>query len=173
MAGVPGFSAVPRWTAGGNAGARDSPGGNPASSARLQAAAFVCDVTPPLGSPLPECKPPLAASADIPLLAKGVVLSDGSTRYVLCSLDYCELRTGAHDVFRRALANALGVNELHIEVRCVHPHDAPLYDTHAERLVEMVPSPPHTTDLAFVAVAAYGELGTGYICTDKALTEGG
>ena len=25
----------------------------------------------------------------------------------------------------------------------------------------------------FVAVAAYGELGTGYICTDKAFAEGG
>jgi len=25
----------------------------------------------------------------------------------------------------------------------------------------------------FVAVAAYGELGTGYICTDKAIAEGG
>jgi hypothetical protein len=25
----------------------------------------------------------------------------------------------------------------------------------------------------FIAVAAYGELGTGYICTDKAFAEGG
>ena len=100
------------------------------------------------------CKPPVAASADIPLLAKGVVISDGSTRYVLCSLDYCELRLGAHDLFRRTIANALGVNELQIEVHSIHPHDAPLYDTHAELLVEMAPSPPHTTDLAFIAIAS-------------------
>jgi hypothetical protein len=103
---------------------------------------------------LPECKPPFAASADIPLLAKGVVISDGNTRYVLCALDYCELRTGAHDLFRRTLANALGVNELQIEVHCLHQHDAPLYDTDAELLVEMVPSPPRTTDLAFIGIAA-------------------
>ena len=96
----------------------------------------------------------MATSADLPLLAKGVVISDGSTRYALCSLDYCELRTGAHDLFRRALANALAVNEMQVEVHCIHPHDAPLYDTQAELLVEMVPSPPHTTDLAFIAVAS-------------------
>jgi hypothetical protein len=96
----------------------------------------------------------VAASADIPLLAKGVVISDGATRYVLCALDYCELRTGAHDLFRRAIANALGLNELQIEVHCLHQHDAPLYDTHTELLMELAPSPPHTTDLAFIAVAS-------------------
>ena len=154
MAAVPALSAAPKWAAGADAGALDSAGGRQASSAKLQAAVFTCDITPPLGSPLPECKPPVAASADIPLLAKGVVISDGSTRYVLCALDYCELRTGAHDLFRRAIANALGVNELQIEVHCIHPHDAPLYDTEAELLAEMVPSPPHTTDLAFIAIAS-------------------
>jgi hypothetical protein len=154
MAAVPALSAAPKWAVGAGTASLASPGGRQASSAKLQAAVFTCDITPPLGSPLPECKPPVAASADIPLLAKGVVISDGATRYVLCALDYCELRTGAHDLFRRALANALGVNELHIEVHCLHPHDAPLYDTQAEFLAEMVPSPPHTTDLAFVAIAS-------------------
>jgi len=154
MAAVPALGAAPKLAAGAGAAALSSAGGRQAFSAKLQAAVFTCDITPALGSPLPECKPPVAASADIPLLAKGVVISDGSTRYVLCSLDYCELRTGAHDLFRRAIANALAVNELQIEVHCIHPHDAPLYDTHAELLVEMVPSPPHTTDLAFIAIAS-------------------
>jgi hypothetical protein len=122
--------------------------------AKLQAAGFACDITPPLGSPMAECKPPVAVSADMPLLAKGVVIDDGNTRYALCAVDYCELRTGAYDLFRRAMANALGVNELQIEVHSVHQHDAPLYDTYAELLAEMVPSPPRTTDLAFVGVAS-------------------
>jgi hypothetical protein len=100
------------------------------------------------------CNPPFATTADIPLLAKGVVIADGSTRYALCSLDYCELRTGAHDLFRRAVANALSVSELQIEVHCIHPHDAPFYDTYAEMLAGMVPSPPRTTDLAFAGVAS-------------------
>jgi hypothetical protein len=162
MAAVPALSATSKWAAGADAGTDAkadagplaSPAGPQASSARLQAAVFTCDITPPLGSPLVECNPPVAASADIPLLAKGVVISDGSARYVLCALDYCELRTGAHDLFRRAIGNALGVNELRIEVHCIHQHDAPLYDTQAELLVEMEPSPPHTTDLAFIAIAS-------------------
>jgi len=153
MAAVPALSAAPKWAAGAGAGALANSRGR-ASSARLQAAVFTCDVTPPLGSPLQECKPPVAVSADIPLLAKGVVISDGSTRYALCAVDYCELRLGAHDLFRRSIANALGVNELQIEVHCLHQHDAPAYDTHAELLIEMVPSPPYTTDLAFIAIAS-------------------
>ncbi len=143
MAAVPALGAAPVFAGNGRA-----------SSSKLQAAVFVCDITPPLGSPLPMCKPPEATSADISLQAKGVVISDGNTRYVLCSLDYCELRTGAHDLFRRNIANALGVNELQIEVHCIHPHDAPLYDTQAEILAGMVPSPPRTTDLAFIALAS-------------------
>jgi len=154
MAAVPALGAPPKWVAGADAGTMVASGGRRAASGKLLAAAFAQDITPPLGSPLPMCKPPVAASADIPLLAKGVVISDGGTRYVLCSLDYCELRTGAHELFRRVIANALGVNELQIEVHCIHPHDAPLYDTQAEFLAEMAPSPPHTTDLAFIAIAA-------------------
>jgi hypothetical protein len=100
------------------------------------------------------CNPPLATSADIPLLAKGVVIATEHSRYVLCSLDYCELRTGAHDLFRRTVASALGVNELQVEIHCIHPHDAPFYDTYAEMLAAMVPSPPGTTDLTFIGVAA-------------------
>jgi hypothetical protein len=90
----------------------------------------------------------------MPLLAKGVVIADASTRYALCAFDYCELCTGAYELFRSAIANALGVNELQIEVHCVHQHDAPVYDTNAELLAGMVPSPPRTTDLAFIGVAA-------------------
>src|SRR5579863_2107656 len=152
MAAVPALGATPTWAAGAGAGAMTSCSGR--ASWKLQAAVFTCDVTPPVGSPLPMCKPPVATSADIPLLAKGVVISDGNTKYVISSLDYCELRTGAHDLFRRCIANALGVNELQIEVHCIHPHDAPFYDTQAEILADMVSSPPHTTDLDFIGVAA-------------------
>jgi hypothetical protein len=120
----------------------------------LRAAAFSCDVTPPVGSPLEECTPPVATSADIPLLAKGVILSDGQTRYVLCVFDYCELRNGGHDLFRRKIADAAAVNELQVEVHCVHQHDAPLYDVDAEKIMGLVESPPHVCDLAFLEVAS-------------------
>jgi len=62
-------------------------------------------------------------------------MADGNKRFAPCSLDYSELRTGAHDLFRRALANALSADNLQIEVHCVHPHDGPFYDTYAEMMV--------------------------------------
>jgi hypothetical protein len=154
IAAVPALSVAPKLVAAAVPGVQESRSGQLPPSAILQAAAFSCDITPPLGSPLPECDPPFATSADTPLLAKGVVIADGNTRFALCGFDYCELRTGAHDLFRRAIANALSVGELHVEVHCLHPHDAPLYDTYAELLAGMVPSPPRTTDLEFVGAAA-------------------
>ena len=132
---------------------QSSPGLAPGSSA-LRAAVFSCDVTPPVGSPLEECHPPVATSVESPLLAKGVILSDGRTCYALCSFDYCELRTAAHDLFRRKIAEVLQVNELQVEVHCVHQHDAPLYDTNAEMLVDLMPSPPHLADLGLIESAA-------------------
>jgi len=128
--------------------------GSPADPPGLRGAVFSCDVTPPIGSPMEECDPPVATSVDGPLLAKGVVLSDGRTRYALCAFDYCELRTGAHDLFRRKIADALGVNELHVEVHCIHQHDAPVYDVNADMLLDLVPSPPHLGDPGFIASVA-------------------
>ena len=126
----------------------------PAASKGLKVAGFSCDVTPPVGSPLEECHPPVATSVDTPLLAKGLVLSDEKARYALCAFDYCELRTGAHDLFRRSIADALSVNELQVEVHCIHQHDAPLYDVNAEMLMDLVPSPPHVGDPGFIGSAS-------------------
>ena len=133
---------------------RDTEKGRASTSGGLRAAAFSLDVTPPVGSPLEECDPPIATSKDLPLFAKGVVLSDGKTRYVLSAFDYCELRTGAHDLFRRKIANAARINERHVAVHCVHQHDAPLYDTSAEKIMDLAQDPPHICDLAFLEDAS-------------------
>jgi len=152
MQGIPAVGAVPLW---GAASARAEGSRGPAAgSAGLRVATFACDVTPPVGSPLEECDPPVATSKDSPLLAKGVVLADGQTRYALCAFDYCELRTGAHDLVRRKIADALDVNELHVEVHCIHQHDAPFYEVNAELVMSMVPSPPHVADLDFLETAS-------------------
>jgi len=118
-------------------------GGSVPASSGVRVAVFTCDITPPVGSPLEECDPPVATSIDVPLLAKGIILADDRSLYAFCALDYCELRVGAHDLVRRKLANALGVNELRIEVHCLHQHDAPLYDTTADMLLDLVPAPPY------------------------------
>jgi hypothetical protein len=96
----------------------------------------------------------VATSEGSPLLAKGIILSDERTCYALCAFDYCELRTGAHDLFRRIIANALQVNELQVEVHCLHQHDAPLYDVYAEMLLDGMPSPPRLVDSGFIESAS-------------------
>lgn len=131
-----------------------SMGGQAPVATGRRVATFTCDITPPIGSPLEECDPPVATSVDTPLLAKGVVLSDRMTRYALCAFDYCELHTGTYDLFRRKIADALRVNELQVEVHCIHQHDAPLYDVDADLLLEWVPSPPRLSDVGFIASAS-------------------
>lgn len=119
----------------------------------VRVASFACDVTPPVGHPL--CGGwirPLEAVED-PLWAKGIVLANEDQRHVICVVDWCLLQTGAHDLFRRKLANAAGVAESHVTVHTVHQHNAPLADTRAQELLDAVPNAPRHLDPAFLAEA--------------------
>jgi dienelactone hydrolase len=116
-------------------------------------AVFQSEVTPPLGHPL--CGgwiQPLTA-VDDPLLAKGVVLEDGSRRYVVCAVDWCLLQTGAYDLFRRKLALAADTPEDRVTVHTVHQHNAPIADTNAELLLQTTENAPRHLDLAFLESA--------------------
>lgn len=123
-----------------------------AGEAPLSVAVFESDATTPPGHP--ACGgwllPPLN-EVEAPLLLKGVVLSDGRTRYVLAALDWCRLHGGAYDLFRRKMAAAAGVPETQVAVQCTHAHDAPLADTRAQELLEPTPNPPPHLDLKFMA----------------------
>lgn len=119
----------------------------------LQVGVFRSDVTPPFGHPL--CGgwiEPLNA-VDDPLLAKGIVLVDGEHRYVICSVDWCLLQTGAYDLFRRKLAKAAGTSESRVTVHTVHQHNAPIADSNAERLLRQAEGAPRHLDLAFLESA--------------------
>jgi dienelactone hydrolase len=121
-----------------------------ATTTELQMATFKCDVTPPLNHPL--CGgwiQPLIA-VDDPLLAKGIVLQDGPSRYVLCSVDWCLLQTGAHELFQRKIALAAGTQANHVTVHTVHQHNAPIADSNAQRLLDKTDNPPLHLDLAFL-----------------------
>ncbi len=104
-------------------------------------APFVCDVTPPLGTPIYSSYKPLA-TIEHPLLAKGVILEDGGGRYVLCAIDYCWLCNSTYDLFRQRIAEAAGTEISHVAVQTVHQHTAPLVDTAALRLLEALPDTP-------------------------------
>jgi hypothetical protein len=125
----------------------------PAPAATLKVTTFECDVTPPLGQPIYSSYQPLAV-IEHPLMAKGVVLDDGHDRYVLCAVDYCELRNEAHALFQREIAKAVGTAPDHVAVQSVHQHTAPMVDIDAVRIVEEFDNPPpHPENRVFQAAA--------------------
>jgi hypothetical protein len=104
-------------------------------------AAFCCDVTPPIGTPIYSSYKPLS-TVEHPLLAKGIVIEDGRGRYVLCAVDWCELCNSTHRLFRQKIAKAAGIDPAHVAVQTVHQHTAPIADGDAMRLIEGVKNPP-------------------------------
>ncbi|NQT16008.1 MAG: hypothetical protein HQ582_24850 [Planctomycetes bacterium] len=111
------------------------------AAAPLQVATFQCDVTPPLGEAIYSGYQPLA-TVEHPLLAKGIVLDDGRRRYVLCSVDWCELCNSTHTLFRQKMAAAAGTETACVAVHTIHQHTAPMGDADAFKLLEKLENPP-------------------------------
>jgi hypothetical protein len=110
-------------------------------------ATFRVDVTPPLGSPLVGGWVPPLVAVDDPLWAKGIVLEDRGQRYVLCALDYCELRNSSHTFFREQLAAAAGTEPSRVAVQSLHQHTAPLIDEPAQALLDATTQPLPSADV--------------------------
>jgi hypothetical protein len=124
-----------------------------AGSSALRAATFRCDLTPPLGEPLIWATK--LVKVEDPLLAKGLVLEDGTHRYVLCAIDWCLLANESEQSFRAAIARAAGTSPGRVAIQCVHQHAAPYADEGAHRLLEAAPHPlPHLSAAFLDAVRA-------------------
>ncbi len=79
-----------------------------------------------------------------PLLAKGILLEDGTNRYVLCAIDWCLLGNESELLFRKSLAAGARTQPARVAIQCVHQHTAPYADEGAHRLLAAAPSPlPH------------------------------
>src|SRR5262245_40230335 len=85
--------------------------------------AFAADITPPPGHPLLGGLRPPAKSIKDRLSARGVMLVGTPRPLVICGLDWCELRNGAYDRFRDALATATGTDRQRVLLTCLHQHD--------------------------------------------------
>jgi len=107
----------------------------------LRVAAFECEVTPPLGKAIYPSYRPLE-TIEHPLLAKGIVLDDRGERYVVCSVDWCEICNGTHTLFRRKMAEAAGTEASKVAVQTIHQHTAPMADADAFRILETIDNPP-------------------------------
>ena len=106
----------------------------------LRLATFRIDATPPPGEPLIWDVP--LVKVEEPLLAKGVVLDDGQSRYVLCAIDWCEINNASELQFRRKVAAGAGTDPSRVAIQTVHQHAAPYADSDAHKLLDMAPNPP-------------------------------
>jgi hypothetical protein len=84
-----------------------------------------------------------------PLYAHGFVLLGSAQPIVLCAVDWCEIRNGAYDQWREALAEAAGTTRQHVLVCSLHQHDAPVTDAGAARLLSEAGLPGELYDEAF------------------------
>jgi hypothetical protein len=142
-------------------------------------ATFTADVTPPIGHPLCGGWIMEARGVDDPLYAHGVVLLGMGEPVVLCAVDWCGIRNDAHLAWRQALAKATHTVAANVAVQCVHPHNAPFADTHAEKLIAKSAKPSPSLDLRFfervvekVADAAKASLATTTAVTHYGVGQG-
>jgi len=112
----------------------------PGTAGPLRVATFRCDVTPWPGEALVWTAK--LVKVEEPLLAKGIVLEDGTNRYILCALDWCLMGNDTELSFRKALAAAAGTDPARVAVQCLHQHAAPYADEGAGRLLDAAPNPP-------------------------------
>ncbi|MGH7135691.1 MAG: hypothetical protein ACREHD_08130, partial [Pirellulales bacterium] len=114
-------------------------------------ATFRADVTIPLGHRCMGILPVKAQTIDDPLEARGFVLLATDRPIVLLALDWCEVRNGAYDQWRDALATAAGTTRERVLVSSLHQHDAPVVDSGAQALLDGVGLKGELYDTAFHA----------------------
>lgn len=112
-------------------------------------ATFSADITVPLGHRCMGVLPAKAKKIVDPLHAHGFVLRGQGQIFVLMALDYCEVRNGAYDQWREALAKAAGTRRERVLVCSLHQHDAPVTDTGAEKLLTTVGLGGELCDIEF------------------------
>lgn len=110
-------------------------------SSSLRLTTFRADVTPPIGSVLcGGLVKPVVGVTD-PLLALGVVILGAGKPIVLCAVDWCEIHSSDHVLWREHLALAAGTTPERVAVHSLHQHNAPIADTIADKIMAESPSP--------------------------------
>jgi hypothetical protein len=109
---------------------------------------FRSEVTPEPGEPLIWVTP--TTKVEDPLFAKGVIIEDRGTRYVLCAFDWCGLGGSTHLHFRDAIAEAAGSDPDHVWLHTIHQHTAPYIDGDAYAILRGVPDPPLMMSNGFI-----------------------
>jgi len=147
---------------------------------KLRIATFEVEISPPLGSLLCHGNVQPAREIVTPLLARGIVILGAGDPLVLCSMDWVTLANASHSEVCEAIAKAVGTTSDRVAVHTVHQHDAPGSDLDAnilhmpaELFVEYQIAAQGMRPDDFVAMAAYGDNGPGYIGTEVSYSQGG
>ena len=111
-------------------------------------ATFSTDITIPIGHRCMGVLKTKSKRIDDPLEAHGLVLLTDQP-IVLLALDWCEVRNGAYDVWRDALAEAAGTSRQRVLVCSLHQHDAPVADSGAQGYLDAVGLEGELYDVAF------------------------
>jgi hypothetical protein len=82
--------------------------------------------------------PTKSQAIEDPLEARGFVLLGGAAPVVVLALDWCEVRNGAYDQWREALAEAAGTTRERVLLCSLHQHDAPVTDNEAQDYLDRV-----------------------------------
>jgi len=119
------------------------------AAAPVRIATFSADVTIPLDHRCMGILPTKSRSIADPLEAHGFVLLSGEAPIVFVAIDWCEIRNGAYDAWRDALAEAAGTSRERVLVAALHQHDAPVADSGAAALLREVGLPGELYDEQF------------------------
>ena len=115
----------------------------------FQLATFSADVTIPLDHRCMGILPTKSKKIVDRLFAHGFVVLGADKPIVLCAVDWCEIRNGAYDQWRDALAAVAGTTRERVLVSSLHQHDAPVTDAGAAQILTSVGLQGELYDEAF------------------------
>ena len=121
----------------------------------LSLADFAIDVTIPIGHRCMGVLPTKSRSIADSLELHGFVLLGHDKPVVVVAIDWCEIRNGSYDRWRRTLANAAQTDPDHVLLSCLHQHDTPVVDEDAQRYLDQVGLQGELFDPAFHADVLY------------------
>ncbi len=104
----------------------------------IRLSTFSEDITIPIGHRCMGILPQKSIQIADPLEARGLVLRSDALPIVLVALDWCEVRNGSYEEWRRSLAEAAQTTPERVLVASLHQHDAPVVDADAAKLLEDV-----------------------------------
>ena len=104
-------------------------------AAEYQLSMFSEDVTIPLGHRCMGVLPTKSRSIADPLEARGFVLHGNVSPIVVVAVDWCEIRNGAYDEWRDAIAAVADTTRERVLVTSLHQHDTPVVDSGAARIL--------------------------------------